>query len=955
MSKDPVKKINESPASPAADRKSSDDLLKANQTLDALIRYSPLAIILTDVVSNVLVWNAAAERIFGWKETEVLGRKNPIVPDHKQQEYFALRDEVRRGNNYSSKVLQRRKKDGSTIHLNAASASLRDAGGEVIGLVGMFEDITERLQRDEALRESEARFRSAFENASVGASMIDLKGRFVKVNNRLCGMLGYSEEELLSRTFSDVTYPPDIKIGMDILAKLIAGEAERYSIEKRYIRKDGRVIHGIVSPSILRDKNGKATHCVGLWQDVTERKVAEESLLLFRNLLNHTDDGIFAADAATGRFLIANDKACENLGYDRDTLLTLRTLDIDTLFPDYPSWEAHVREVKNRGHLIVEGRHKRKDGTLFPVEVSVAYQSLAGKDYMVAVARDITERRQSLEGLKAVVRRAKEERAKSEAVISAIGDEMVILDPGYKVVYQNKIAVQNIGDHLGKICYQAFEHRDAVCEGCPVTLSFKDGQIHRGERVAVTDAGVLHLEITASPLVDASGTITAVIEMVKNVSDRKQAEDELRRHRERLVVLVEERTEELKSANESLKREIVERERMETELIKAQKLESLGILAGGIAHDFNNLLTTTIGNISLALLDLDPQHPAHRQLVAADRAMMRAQDLTQQLLTFSKGGAPVKKTLRLGELIEEAAGFALRGSRTRYDLALPDDLWLIDADAGQLSQVLHNLVLNADQAMPNGGVISIACENVALSAGDTPLLAPGRYVKITVRDNGIGIPKEHLQKIFDPYFTTKQRGSGLGLATTYSIVNKHGGHISAASEPGSGTTFTLLLPASSKAAEAKTNEEGTLKQSHGKILLMDDEEDVRRTTGDALARLGYSIAYAEDGSRAIELYQEAMRQGEPFNAVIVDLTVPGGMGGRETVEQLRKIDPNVKAIVSSGYSNDPVMADHRIYGFAGVVSKPYRLKQLGDMVYRVVVGNAEELSNDEGESVRAEH
>jgi PAS domain S-box-containing protein len=700
---------------------------------------------------------------------------------------------------------------------------------------------------------------------------------------------------------------------------------------------------------VIRDKNGKPTHCVGLFQDITERKTAEESLLLFKNLLNHTDDAIFANDPATGRFLIANDKACVNLGYDRDTLLTMRTLDIEALFPDYASWESHVSEVKSRGHLTVDGMHKRKDGTLYPVEVSIAYLSLSGRDYMVAVARDVTERQKAIEALKAAVYGANEEKAKSEAIISAIGDEMIILDPAFKILYQNKVAVDRIGDHAGRICYQVFENRDAICEGCPVALSFMDGQVHRGERIAETILGVLHLDIMASPLLDSSGNVVAVIEMVKDVTERRQAEDELRRHREQLIVLVDERTEELIKTNEKLMREISQRERMEAELIKSQKLQSLGILAGGIAHDFNNLLTTTIGNISLALLDLDSKHPAYRQLAAADRAMQRAQNLTQQLLTFSKGGAPVKKTLRLGDLIEEVAGFALRGSRARYELALPDDLWFIDADSGQLSQVFHNLVLNADQAMPNGGVIAFTCENTVLSGGDASLLPPGRYVKVTVQDSGIGISREHLPNIFDPYFTTKQRGSGLGLATSYSIVSKHGGHISVVSEPGRRTAFTLMLPASSNASVPATHKEDSLKRGAGKILLMDDEEEVLRTTGDALARLGYSISYADDGSKAIELYREAIQAGEPFVAVILDLTVRGGMGGKETIEQLLKIDPDVKAIVSSGYSNDPIMADHRAHGFAGVVSKPYRLKQMSNIVYRVIKGENIEgpLNGDE--------
>ena len=433
----------------------------------------------------------------------------------------------------------------------------------------------------------------------------------------------------------------------------------------------------------------------------------------------------------------------------------------------------------------------------------------------------------------------------------------------------------------------------------------------------------------------------AMIGIVRDMTERKRVENELREHRERLLDLVDERTIELTAANVRLKREIAEREKIEGDLLRTQKLESLGILAGGIAHDFNNLLASVMGNVSLAKLDIPPADRAHRHLAEAEQASLRARDLTQQLLTFSKGGTPIKTVASVAELIRESAGFALRGSSVRHELQLPDDLWLIEADEAQMTQVINNLLINADQAMPEGGVISVSCENITLGAQAVPPLEAGKYVLVTIADRGTGIPKEHLAKVFDPYFTTKQRGSGLGLAVTYSIINKHGGHITLESTLGKGTTFRLYLPATDKKLLPARAEVETITTGRGRVLVMDDEETIRTTMRDILVRLGYEVAFAEDGAEAIELYRNAMdRRGTPFDVVIMDLTIAGGMGGKEAVQKLIEIDPNVKAIVSSGYSKDPVMADYKQYGFSGVIAKPFRIKDLSEVVHRVINGPA---------------
>jgi PAS domain S-box-containing protein len=385
--------------------------------------------------------------------------------------------------------------------------------------------------------------------------------------------------------------------------------------------------------------------------------------------------------------------------------------------------------------------------------------------------------------------------------------------------------------------------------------------------------------------------------------------------------------------------DITERRKLEEELVRTQKLESLGTLAGGLAHDFNNLLTSILGNIYLAKMDARPGDGIFERMEAAERAAERAQSLTQQLLTFSRGGAPLKKTLAIKDAVQDNASFALHGSKSKCEFLIPGDLWTIEADEGQLGQVINNLVINADQAMPEGGIVKISCRNTSLKRTSGLPLPPGNYVMISVTDQGIGIPPENLGKVFDPYFTTKQKGSGLGLATTYSIIKRHRGHITVESTTGKGTTFSLYLPAADRVIPKEPSEPGTMNSGHGNILIMDDDEMVRDAAGQVLIRLGYTVAYACDGAEAITAYEQARAAGRPFDAVIMDLTIPGGMGGKDAVKRLREIDPAVKAIVSSGYSNDPVMAHYAEYGFNGVVSKPYTIKKLNDAIQKVLSGN----------------
>ena len=384
--------------------------------------------------------------------------------------------------------------------------------------------------------------------------------------------------------------------------------------------------------------------------------------------------------------------------------------------------------------------------------------------------------------------------------------------------------------------------------------------------------------------------------------------------------------------------DITERKKLERELIRAQKLESVGLLAGGIAHDFNNILQVILSNLSLAKMYVGPEDKASEKVAVAEKAALRAQDLTQQLLTFARGGSPVKQAASIPELIRDSANFALRGSNVRCEFSIPDDLWAVEVDKGQISQVINNLIINADDAMPEGGVIKVRAENTVVCAEDALPLEDGKYVQIAIEDQGIGVPEGHLSRIFDPYFTTKQKGSGLGLTTSYSIVKNHGGLLTAESQLGVGTTFYIYLLASRRRVTKRKAAEEKPVVGKGKVLVMDDDEEIMDATGEMLSHIGYDVGCAKDGTVAIELYKEAMESGKPFDAVILDLTVAGDMGGQEAVKKLLEIDPKVKAIVSSGYSVHPIMGEFKKWGFDDVISKPYEIAELSKTLRKVITG-----------------
>jgi len=439
------------------------------------------------------------------------------------------------------------------------------------------------------------------------------------------------------------------------------------------------------------------------------------------------------------------------------------------------------------------------------------------------------------------------------------------------------------------------------------------------------------------------------------VQDLQAAKDHAEALNEQLEVRVQERTAELHRSNEQLRAEIKQREQIEEELLRARKLESLGVLAGGIAHDFNNFLTIVQGNIEMAKMQLGPAEPVQSMLDQTASACQRATFLSSQLLTLAKGGAPVRRLLSVAKLVTDAVELARAGAQTSIEVSIAEDLLFADVDPGQIGQVLHNVLLNARQAMPEGGVIEVRAENFILASG------AGAHVRISIRDYGCGIPADVLPRIFDPYFTTKPGGSGLGLATAYAIIAKHGGNLSVESKPGHGTVFTIDLPASQESPAPEPPIVGPMQAGTERVLVMDDEEALRKLLERVLTSLGYEVQTARDGAEAIALCEEAKASGHSFDVVLLDLMVSGGMGGIEAATKLKELDPSLKLIVSSGYSDALVTADFRKYGFDDVIPKPWTVVQVSEVFRSVLLPdnglvrkeprNSLSISNDTGGAV----
>lgn len=636
-------------------------------------------------------------------------------------------------------------------------------------------------------------------------------------------------------------------------------------------------------------------------------KALKNSERRYRDLFEATTDTFFTL-SPKGHFTMINHLFQSVTGYPREAWLGKSWIPLI-----HPSHQEKVRQLFNS--LLTNGHGVTIEVPIFChsnrtsiCEITLTpYRRNQRLKLVYGAMRDITARKRTEEALQA-------QNERLAVTLRSIGDGVIATDIEGNVVLINPVAERltgwSQGEALGRPLSQIFHIvNDVTQEPCenPIKSILSSGQsVGLAKNTALVSRNQkdrYYISNNGSPIRDTHGKIIGAVLVFRDISERRRAEEEM---------------------------------------LKTQKLESIGILAGGIAHDFNNILSGILANTQLAKMVLKKGKSIDKYLDSMEEAVYRAVSLTRQLLTFSKGGAPVKKVVSIGELIKTTVEFSLRGSNSICQFEIDDDLWLVEIDPGQIGQVLNNLVINADQAMPEGGIIRVTAHNIMISTED-PMFTEGKYIKISIIDQGIGIAEEHLPYIFDPYFTTKVTGNGLGLATSYAIIKKHSGYIEVQSQPNVGTVIDIYLPAKEETAADWSKPSGLI-PGHGRILLMDDDPLIRNGAGEMLQEIGYEVDLAKDGAELLEMFEKNLNKPSSYDVVITDLTVPGGMGGKAIIKKLLKLDPTVKVIISSGYSNNPIMAEYRQYGFCGVVVKPYQIEELSRVLSEVLSGTSSDES-----------
>jgi len=772
------------------------------------------------------------------------------------------------------------------------------------------------LYKEEQLKNDKELFHSYLDIAGVILIAMDEKQNITLINRKGCQILALGPCDLIGKNWIDACVPERMKDAERGIfnTMLNTSDITYHPVEGYILTKKGSERTIAWNRSLLKDDSGRITGILSSGEDITIRKELEERLRKseeeYRTLVQNIRIGVYRSTPdLEGEILKVNPAAADILGFSSSDELIQRKL-VEFHF-DIKNRKNMLNEIKKSGYVKdLEVQMKKNDGSLIWCSLSAngQFNDNGNLMWIDSVLENITEKKESRDALLA-------EKERLAVTLRAIGDGVISMDVEGRVILMNNVASKLTGwketEAFGALITEVVEMRDPSTKEkylCPL-------------EVILTEGSILDLDRNLN-LISKSGSIRVVSYSGAPIRDRDS----------KTIGAV------------MVFRDVTERTKLEEELLKAQKIESIGFLAGGIAHDFNNILAAILGNISLARIHVDNQGKSSKYLSESEKAISRATNLTNQLLTFSKGGDPVKKSVSVKNLLIESVNFSLTGSSIEAQFHIDKDLWNAKVDKDQINQVISNVVLNSVQAMPAGGTIEIYARNVISSEAKIASLPKGEYILMEIKDSGPGISEENIIKIFDPYFTTKKHGTGLGLAISYSIIKKHDGFIRAESKFGQGTTFYIYLPAFKGKVGLEDQKDMNIENGSGRILYMDDDNTISETIKDLLSHIGYSVDTVNEGSKAVELYKKAMASTERFDLVILDLTVPGGMGGKDTLNKLLEIDADVVAIATSGYSNDPVMSDFKSYGFTDTIAKPFRIQEIADVVKRSLAKKSRPVS-----------
>jgi two-component system cell cycle sensor histidine kinase/response regulator CckA len=762
------------------------------------------------------------------------------------------------------------------------------------------------LYKEGQLKEDKELFHNYLDIAGVILIAMDENLNIRLINRKGSQILAMEPHDLIGKNWIDACVPERVKDAERSIFNTLLNTSDitYHPVEGYVLTGKGSERMIAWNRSVLKDDKGNITGILSSGEDITIRKELEERLRKseeeYRTLVQNIRIGVYRSTPdIEGKILKANPAAADILGFSSsEELIKRRMMDFHL---DIQNRKYVLDEIKKTGYVKdLEVQIRKNDGSLIWCSFSAngLFNDNGNLVWIDSVLENITEKKESRDALLA-------EKERLAVTLRAIGDGVISVDVEGRVILMNNVASKltgwNENEAFSEFITDVVEMQDPSNNEkyiFPLDMILTEGSILDADRNFNLIAKSGHIRVVScsgAPIRDRdSKTIGAVMVF----------------------------------------RDVTEKTKLEEELLKAQKIESIGFLAGGIAHDFNNILAAILGNISLARINIDKQGKSSKYLSESEKAISRATNLTNQLLTFSKGGDPVKKVVSVRKLLIESVNFSLAGSNIEAQFHIPKNLWNAKVDKDQINQVLSNVVLNSVQVMPAGGTIEIYARNIISSEAKLASLPKGEYILMKIKDSGSGISEENIAKIFDPYFTTKKNGTGLGLAISYSIIKKHDGFIRAESKLGQGTTFYIYLPAFKGKAGAENLKYINVENGSGRILYMDDDNTISETIKDLLSHIGYSVDTVNEGSKAIDLYKKAMDSAKRFDLVILDLTVPGGMGGKDTLDKLLEIDDDIVAIATSGYSNDPVMSDFKSYGFTDTIAKPFRIQEIADVVKR---------------------